>query len=55
MNKSQNEKWRRVLAGEKVVCSYADLDAFPYHGRLASIQNPRQVGTLDCWLAYLKK
>lgn len=55
MNTVQIRKWDRISKGERVVCSHADLDAFPYHDRQVSIRNPAQVGTLDVAIAYLKR
>lgn len=55
MNKSQKKKWRQILAGGSAIVSDSDLDAFPFNPRLASTLNPGQVGTLDRWIAYLKK
>ena len=52
-------KWSRILAGETVACSASDLTEFesldsPVVLRLASIVNPKHVGTLDYYLAFLK-
>lgn len=50
-------KIERILAGERVVCSPADMDALeglPEADRLVSEPNPARVGTLDVFIAFLR-
>lgn len=46
-------KWNRILNGERVVCSHADMDSFPFHVDLVSVPNPERIGTLDTFLVWL--
>lgn len=54
----QDPKVRRVLAGERVVCSDEDMDALESGlpdgvvDRLASVPNPNRVGTRDAYVAF---
>ena len=47
-------KWSRILAGERVICSQKEIDAFPFHAYMCSEFNPRGVGVL-MYVAYLSK
>ena len=48
-------KFKRILNGERVVCSDTEMDEFPFNPNLVSIPNPKRIGILDQWVAYLKK
>jgi hypothetical protein len=55
----RQDKWERVLIGEKVVATVEDMRYFESQPdeevlRLASIINPNRVGDLDTYIAYLK-
>ena len=59
MTNIQIEKLARILQGEKVIASNDDMNLFEqlaYDDKitgLASVRNPDQIGTRDCWLAYI--
>jgi hypothetical protein len=49
-----DEKYDRILNGERIVCSDHDLEEMPFHPFLVSIMNPRAVGTKDTYIAFIK-
>lgn len=61
------DKWARLICGEKIIVSDRDLDLICEHlkdddgpqaqlffGFLVSIPNPKQIGTIRTYLAWLK-
>lgn len=52
------EKWDRMVEGEKVIASDFEMESFESWdetGRLVSVRNPRQVGTLDQYVVSLRR
>jgi len=50
------QKWQQIKDGKRVVATDKDMTFFesqPEWQRLASIKNPKQVGTKDNFLAFL--
>lgn len=57
MTPTQLSKLDRICAGERVICTDADLDAFADDDRsngIRTICNPQQAGTLDRWIASVR-
>lgn len=48
-------KFEKLLQGERVICSDADLDVLEQEGEIRSVRNPRQIGTLDRWVCWLDR